>query len=233
MQPGILYKIHCFIYCITQNYSVLTNFMLTYSIDYVSINMLGSVCGPAFCRLRAGISPPSAVYDPGYDPVHSRLRAGAVRPSQNVALRLPGKRRVGFHGRRILRQGHGEPNRHLLKIHGDLSFPLPYAAASSIFSIKIPYPVVGSFTSTWVTAPTSLPSWMIGLPLTLVSSIGQNFLLYFLMIYMFFYIKNCYFPLVDSLGNEWKAPLYKQMPAVKPRANRSLWHENERAITAC
>ena len=32
-----------------------------------------------------------------------------------------------------------------------------YAAASNIFSIKIPYPVVGSFTSTWVTAPTSFP----------------------------------------------------------------------------
>ena len=36
---------------------------------------------------------------------------------------------------------------------------------SSIFSINIPYPRVGSFTSTWVTAPTSFPSWMIGLPL--------------------------------------------------------------------
>ena len=32
-----------------------------------------------------------------------------------------------------------------------------YSAASSMFSIKIPYPRVGSFTSTWVTAPTSLP----------------------------------------------------------------------------
>ena len=32
-----------------------------------------------------------------------------------------------------------------------------YAAASSIFSIKIPYPRVGSFTSTCVTAPISLP----------------------------------------------------------------------------
>ena len=28
-----------------------------------------------------------------------------------------------------------------------------YPAASSIFSIKIPYPRVGSFTRTWVTAP--------------------------------------------------------------------------------
>ena len=37
-----------------------------------------------------------------------------------------------------------------------------YAAASSIFSMKIPYPVVGSLTRTWVTAPTSFPSWMMG-----------------------------------------------------------------------
>jgi len=49
-----------------------------------------------------------------------------------------------------------------------------YAAASSIFSMKIPYPVVGSLTRTWVTAPTSLPSWIIGLPLTLMSSRGQK-----------------------------------------------------------
>jgi len=32
-----------------------------------------------------------------------------------------------------------------------------YAAASSIFSIKMPYPVVGSLTSTWVTVTTSFP----------------------------------------------------------------------------
>ena len=37
-----------------------------------------------------------------------------------------------------------------------------HPAASSIFSIKIPYPLVGSFTSTWVTAPTSLPFWIMG-----------------------------------------------------------------------
>ena len=36
--------------------------------------------------------------------------------------------------------------------------PYVYAAASNIFSMKMPYPVVGSFTKTWVTAPTSLPS---------------------------------------------------------------------------
>ena len=41
-------------------------------------------------------------------------------------------------------------------------------AAESIFSMKIPYPAVGSFTMTWVTAPTSFPSWIIGLPDTSV-----------------------------------------------------------------
>ena len=35
----------------------------------------------------------------------------------------------------------------------------------SIFSIKMPYPAVGSFMRTWVTAPTSLPFWMMGEPL--------------------------------------------------------------------
>ena len=49
-----------------------------------------------------------------------------------------------------------------------------YAAASSIFSMKIPYPVVGSLTRTWVTAPTSLPSCIIGEPDTLMSSRGQK-----------------------------------------------------------
>ena len=35
----------------------------------------------------------------------------------------------------------------------------------SIFSMKIPYPAVGSLISTWVTAPMSLPFWMMGEPL--------------------------------------------------------------------
>jgi len=39
-----------------------------------------------------------------------------------------------------------------------------YPAASSIFSIKIPYPRVGSFTKTWVTAPTIRPFWITGEP---------------------------------------------------------------------
>lgn len=95
MQPGILYKIYCFICYKTHNYSVLTNFLLTYRFCYDSINMLGSVCGLAFCRLRARISPPSVVYDSGNKSVHFRFRAGAVRPCQIV---LPdGGRRSDVH----------------------------------------------------------------------------------------------------------------------------------------
>ena len=50
-----------------------------------------------------------------------------------------------------------------VNIHRFVKQPTPYgvgliyAAASNIFSIKIPYPVVGSFTKTCVTAPTSFP----------------------------------------------------------------------------
>ena len=46
---------------------------------------------------------------------------------------------------------------------------------SNIFSIKIPYPLLASCTNTWVTAPASFPSCMIGLPLTSKSSKGQQF----------------------------------------------------------
>ena len=49
-------------------------------------------------------------------------------------------------------------------------------AAFSIFSINIPYPVVGSFIRTCVTAPTSLPFWMMGEPDTSVVNKGQHFL---------------------------------------------------------
>ena len=48
------------------------------------------------------------------------------------------------------------------------AFAKGICTAVSIFSIKIPYPVVGSLISTWVTAPTSLPFWMMGEPLTSV-----------------------------------------------------------------
>lgn len=40
-----------------------------------------------------------------------------------------------------------------------------WTQCSSMFSIKIPYPFVESWINTWVTAPMSLPSWMMGLPL--------------------------------------------------------------------
>ena len=57
-----------------------------------------------------------------------------------------------------------------------------YFAVSSIFSRKMPWPRVGSFTKTWVTAPMSFPSWMMGLPDTVDVNMGQqifsNFLVY-------------------------------------------------------
>jgi len=49
-----------------------------------------------------------------------------------------------------------------------------FSAAFSIFSINMPYPVVGSLTRTWVSAPTSLPPRMIGLPDTSVVNKGQQ-----------------------------------------------------------
>ena len=48
------------------------------------------------------------------------------------------------------------------------AFAMGICAAFSIFSMKIPYPAVGSFIKTWVTAPTSLPFWMMGEPDTSV-----------------------------------------------------------------
>src|SRR5699024_1273242 len=39
-----------------------------------------------------------------------------------------------------------------------------YPAASSMLPMKMPYPVVESLTSTWVTAPTSMPFCRMGLP---------------------------------------------------------------------
>jgi len=49
-----------------------------------------------------------------------------------------------------------------------------YSAASSMFSMKMPYPVSGLLTSTWLTAPTSLSSCMIGEPLTSDCHYGQQ-----------------------------------------------------------
>ena len=54
------------------------------------------------------------------------------------------------------------------------AFAIGIFAAFNIFSIKIPYPVVGSFMRTCVTAPTSLPFWIIGEPLTSVFKKGQQ-----------------------------------------------------------
>ena len=48
------------------------------------------------------------------------------------------------------------------------------AILESIFSMKTPYPVVGSLIITWVTAPTSLPFWMIGEPDRCVVKQGQH-----------------------------------------------------------
>ena len=41
----------------------------------------------------------------------------------------------------------------------------PFISYSNISSIKIPYPFVASLTKTWVIAPISFPSCMIGVPL--------------------------------------------------------------------
>ena len=65
-----------------------------------------------------------------------------------------------------------------------------HAAASNIFSINIPYPVVGSFTSTWVTAPTSFPSCIIGEPDMLMSSGGQKNFVFFCGFYALLQVKG-------------------------------------------
>ena len=59
---------------------------------------------------------------------------------------------------------------------GYQNFEKCWTQCSIIFSIKIQYPLVGSLTSTWVTAPTSLPSWVIGLPLTSDYHYGQHYI---------------------------------------------------------
>ena len=53
-------------------------------------------------------------------------------------------------------------------------FYLIFSASASIFSINIPYPVVGSPMRTWVTAPTSRPSCTMGLPDRCVVNKGQQ-----------------------------------------------------------
>ena len=56
------------------------------------------------------------------------------------------------------------------------AFAIGIFAAFNMFSINIPYPLVGSLISTWVTAPTSLPFWIMGLPDMSVVNKGQHFL---------------------------------------------------------
>ena len=68
--------------------------------------------------------------------------------------------------------------------------PYIYAAASNMFSMKMPYPVVGSLTRTWVTAPTSFPSCIIGEPDTLMSSRGQKNFVFFCGFYAFLQVKG-------------------------------------------
>jgi hypothetical protein len=57
-----------------------------------------------------------------------------------------------------------ERDGNLLPLCNDIRFP-QRLAASGIFSVKIPYPLAGSFTRTWVTAHAGFLSCTIGLPL--------------------------------------------------------------------
>ena len=54
------------------------------------------------------------------------------------------------------------------------AFGTEFSAAFSIFSINIPYPSVGFATNTCVTAPTSMPFWIIGEPDSSVVNKGQQ-----------------------------------------------------------
>ncbi len=57
-------------------------------------------------------------------------------------------------------------------------FYLIFSASANIFLMKIPYPLVGSFTNTWVTAPISLSFWIIGEPDTSDVNMGQKVLFF-------------------------------------------------------
>ena len=70
---------------------------------------------------------------------------------------------------------------HKLWIYAVIGNSLRALLAFSIFSINIPYPSVGLATITWVTAPTSLPLWTMGLPLMSVVKKGQQNLWVFLL----------------------------------------------------
>jgi hypothetical protein len=64
----------------------------------------------------------------------------------------------------------------IVKSRSKLPLPFLYPAASNIFSMNIPYPRVGSFTKTCVTAPTNFPFCTIGDPDTGDCHYGQQFL---------------------------------------------------------
>jgi len=53
---------------------------------------------------------------------------------------------------------------------------LIFFASANIFSMNIPYPLVGSFTKTCVTAPTIRPFCRMGEPDTTVVNMGQQIL---------------------------------------------------------
>ena len=97
------------------------------------------------------------------DATHHDLLAELLCNSSLTWIELPKTlmHRSADHVRRTIHE--------LQLVHADFGNSLRATSlAFSIFSIKIPYPVVGSLISTWVTAPTSLPFWMMGEPDTSV-----------------------------------------------------------------
>lgn len=98
-----------------------------------------------------------------------RLSRPRARERRNHAER-PGECRPRASPRSALAPGRLPPPPRQLRRRGEnsrrpVSASLAYAAfrrisgtSRSIFVIKMPYPVVGSLMSTWVTAPTNLPS---------------------------------------------------------------------------
>ena len=94
---------------------------------------------------------PCAIFSRNKETFLGRLLSGSENKPTNAA-------NLFLHIRNLKLRSHFINDHNKKTGANPLSFTHP--AASSIFSIKIPYPLVGSFTSTWVTAPTSLPSWM-------------------------------------------------------------------------
>ncbi len=88
-----------------------------------------------------------------------RDRRPRVKPSPKaspVQGEVAGRSEVGG----IVKYGNSDPLSQKSKIFASSPWSPRgafYATASNIFSIKIPYPAVGLFTKTWVTAPMILP----------------------------------------------------------------------------